>query len=64
LAVNRTAIIATPIGTTAECNPGIAEVTAARPDEIETATVSTYSVISPAAAISPGTRPRFVVATM
>jgi len=29
------------MGTTAERNDGMAEVTAARPDEIETATVST-----------------------
>ena len=32
---------ASPIGTTAECSDGIADVTAARPEEIETATVST-----------------------
>jgi hypothetical protein len=41
LAVNRTAIIPMPIGTTAECSPGTADVTAASPEEIETATVST-----------------------
>ena len=41
LAISRITIIATPMGTTAKCNDGMAEVTAARPDEIETATVST-----------------------
>jgi hypothetical protein len=64
LAASRNAISATPIGTTADRSDGIAEVTAASPEEIETATVSTQSVIRPAAATSPGIRPRFALATM
>lgn len=39
LPANRIAIAASPIGTLACVSPGMAEVTAATPDEIETATV-------------------------
>jgi hypothetical protein len=64
LPVSRIAIAARPSGTACWATPGTAEVIAATPAEIDTATVRTYSVISAPATIRAGSSPRFLAATM